>query len=104
MNKLILHLRAWNIWRKCNCNSKFYKFLVLIGFMKSPSMIGAYCALGISEGLKRFEKNPTVEIALRMPNSKEFEKTYQHYMKTNFGNESRHEFLTKHMNVPVKDK
>lgn len=57
MHKLILHLRAWNLWRKNNCNSRLYKFLVLIGFMKSPSMICAYFTLGFSEGLKRFEKN-----------------------------------------------
>jgi len=56
VRKLILHFRAWNRWRKGNGNSRFYKFLVLIGFMKSPSMIYAYVTLGMEEGLKRKEK------------------------------------------------
>ena len=35
--KIINHIRRWLIWRKSNCNSGFHKFLVLIGFIKSPT-------------------------------------------------------------------
>lgn len=35
---MIKHIRRWNIWRKHCMNSPFYKFLVLIGFTKSPTM------------------------------------------------------------------
>lgn len=35
---MIKHIRRWNIWRKHCMNSPFYKFLVLIGFIKSPTM------------------------------------------------------------------
>lgn len=35
--KIIKHLKRWNKWRKFNKNSRKYKFLVLIGVMKSPS-------------------------------------------------------------------
>lgn len=37
MNKLVKHIRRWNIWRKNNLNCKLHKFLVLIGFIKSPT-------------------------------------------------------------------
>lgn len=37
MNKLVKHIRRWNIWRKNNLNCKLHKFLVLIGFVKSPT-------------------------------------------------------------------
>lgn len=33
----IKHIRKWNRWRKMNLNSPLHKFLVLIGFVKSPS-------------------------------------------------------------------
>lgn len=36
---MIKHFRKWNIWRKHCSNSTIYKFLVLIGLMKSPSMM-----------------------------------------------------------------
>jgi hypothetical protein len=35
--------------------------------------------------------------------SEELEEAYKHYMKMNFGNESRPEFLTKRMNIPVEE-
>ena len=35
---MIKHIRRWNIWRKDNLNSRFYKFLVLIGVVMSPTM------------------------------------------------------------------
>ena len=36
--KMIRHIKRWNKWRKNNLNGKFYKFLVLIGIIKSPTM------------------------------------------------------------------
>lgn len=36
--KLLNHIQIWNKWRKRNTNSRFYKFLVLVGFMHSPTM------------------------------------------------------------------
>lgn len=38
MKNLIKHFRRWNIWRKCSLNNKLYKFLVLFGVIKSPTM------------------------------------------------------------------
>ena len=39
MNRLIKHIKRWNIWRKHNINSKLHKFFVLIDFIKSPTMM-----------------------------------------------------------------
>jgi len=42
VKKLVKH---WNYWRKTNKNSKFHKFLILIGFMSCPSfdiVVSAY--------------------------------------------------------------
>lgn len=36
--KLIKHIKIWNRWRKYNTNDKMHKFLVLIGFIHSPTM------------------------------------------------------------------
>lgn len=36
--KLLDHIKIWNKWRKRNTNSQFYKFLVLVGFIHSPTM------------------------------------------------------------------
>lgn len=52
MSRLIKHFRRWNIWRKHNVNHKLHKFLVLIGFTKSPTM--TYVLL--SEELEELEK------------------------------------------------
>lgn len=38
MNKLIKHIRRWNLWRKNCINSKLHKILVLFGVVKSPTM------------------------------------------------------------------
>lgn len=38
MQKIIRHIKRWNKWRKNCCNSKFHKFLVLVGIIKSPTM------------------------------------------------------------------
>lgn len=32
------HVKRWNKWRKRNTNSKFHKFMVLIGLHNSPTM------------------------------------------------------------------
>lgn len=36
----INRLKLWNEWRKHNMNGPLHHFLVLIGFVKSPSFIG----------------------------------------------------------------
>lgn len=36
--KLLNHIQIWNKWRKRNTNSQLYKFLVLVGFIHSPTM------------------------------------------------------------------
>lgn len=36
--RLIKHIRRWNIWRRHNFNSSWYKLLVLFGIRKSPTM------------------------------------------------------------------
>ena len=38
MKKIIKHIQRWNIWRKECLNGPLYKFLVLVGLRKSPSM------------------------------------------------------------------
>lgn len=38
-DNIFRHIRRWNKWRKGNLNSRFYQFLVLIGFVKSPTMV-----------------------------------------------------------------
>lgn len=37
-NRMIHHIKVWNRWRKRSLNSKMYKFLVLIGLAKSPTL------------------------------------------------------------------
>lgn len=37
-SKPIKHVIYWNVWRKRSMNSKFYKFRVLIGYTKSPTL------------------------------------------------------------------
>lgn len=37
MRKLIKYLKIWNMWRKRNLNSKFYKILVLFKIVHSPT-------------------------------------------------------------------
>ena len=37
IRRAVLHVRRWNVWRKMSLNGLFYKFLVLVGFVKSPS-------------------------------------------------------------------
>lgn len=39
IKSFINHIRRWNIWRKRNLNGRFYKFLVLVGVTKSPTMV-----------------------------------------------------------------
>lgn len=39
MKKLINHFRRWNIWRKNCTNPWHYKLFVLLGIVKSPTMI-----------------------------------------------------------------
>ena len=34
---MVKKYKKWKDWKKCCINSRFYKFLVLIGFVHSPS-------------------------------------------------------------------
>ena len=36
---MIKHIRRWYQWQKGNRNGRWYKFMVLIGVMQSPSMV-----------------------------------------------------------------
>lgn len=38
MNRITNHLKRWNKWRKHSLNSPIYKFLVLIGVVRSPTL------------------------------------------------------------------
>lgn len=37
IKKLKNHFIRWNVWRKRSLNGRFYKFLVLIGIVDSPT-------------------------------------------------------------------
>jgi len=37
MERLKIHIKTWKIWNKSCMNRPFYKFLVLIGLVKSPT-------------------------------------------------------------------
>ena len=39
MRSIINHVKRWNKWRKHNLNGPLHKFLVLIGLVKSPTML-----------------------------------------------------------------
>lgn len=39
MKKLIKHIKIWNIWRKHNANGRIHHILVLLGIIKSPTML-----------------------------------------------------------------
>lgn len=58
MKKVVKHIRRWSIWRKRNRNSRFYKFCVLIGLTKSPTMILTYLPeeWGKCDSFKSFRK------------------------------------------------
>lgn len=58
-DNIFRHIRRWNKWRKGNLNSHFYQFLVLIGFVKSPTMALVLLDdedVDIHDILDRFEK------------------------------------------------
>lgn len=55
----VLHIRRWNVWRKGSLNGPFYKFLVLVGFVKSPTFVLALLpedGKSIEEALAEFER------------------------------------------------
>ena len=35
---MVKHIRLWNTWRQFNSNGVLHHFLVLIGFIKSPTL------------------------------------------------------------------
>lgn len=55
MNKLIKHIRRWNLWRKNCMNSKFHKFLVLFGVTKSPTMATIFLPEEIKDKVNIFK-------------------------------------------------
>lgn len=59
IRRAVLHVRRWNVWRKMSINGPFYKFLVLVGFVKSPSFPLALLPgdrKSIEEALAEFER------------------------------------------------
>lgn len=42
MKKLIRHIKNWNIWRKHNANGRIHHILVLLGIIKSPTMLHTF--------------------------------------------------------------
>lgn len=60
IRRAVLHVRRWNVWRKMSINGPFYKFLVLVGFVKSPSFVLALLPedrKSIEEALAEFERS-----------------------------------------------
>ncbi len=49
-------VKRWNKWRKGNRNSKFYKFLVLIGIAKSSTYILTFIDDGFEEVRKEMQR------------------------------------------------
>lgn len=86
MKKLITHIRRWNVWRKRNCNSKFHKLIVLLGIIKSPTMMYTMLPeelemiqLGFLEGLIRGHRMGPVILEEWETNYNDFE-TYAEYL------------------------
>lgn len=42
MGRAITYLKAWSNWQKHNQNDKFYKLLVLLGTLQSPTFLTDY--------------------------------------------------------------
>ena len=55
MNKLKLHFRRWNVWRKHNANGKLHHILVLLGIIRSPTM--GWTLVGYERPTKFFYEN-----------------------------------------------
>lgn len=59
IRRAVLHIRRWTVWRKMSMNGPFYKFLVLIGLVKSPSFVLTLLPedrKNIEEALTEFER------------------------------------------------
>lgn len=54
MVKLFDHIRLWNGWRKHSINSKFYKFMVLLGYT-SPTFEVYKCSDYFRNFCKEYE-------------------------------------------------
>lgn len=52
----IKHIKRWNEWRKRNINSSFYKLLVLLGIVKSPTFLCTLTKEEREEFAKSLEK------------------------------------------------
>ena len=55
---MIKRYKKWKNWRKYNINGWFYQFLVLIGFVHSPSFevwyydVGSYVVKGFANSIR----------------------------------------------------
>lgn len=59
IRRAVLHIRRWNVWRKGCLNGPFYKFLVLVGLVKSPTFVLALLPeeqKAFSKALAEFER------------------------------------------------
>lgn len=56
MSNPILYIREWNLWRKRNMNGKFHHFLVLIGFIHSPTFEALRGCFNAEEEIQLFFK------------------------------------------------
>jgi len=54
---LLIHIQAWNLWRKHNTNNKRYKLLVLLKLKASPTLYHAYFSVGMRKGMRKVLKN-----------------------------------------------
>lgn len=63
MKNLIKHFRRWNIWRKRSLNNKLYKFLVLFGVIKSPTMATVFLPEEIKDRIY-FIEEPISEVRI----------------------------------------
>lgn len=57
MNKLITHIKVWNLWRKKSMNSKGYKLLVLLGLANSPTFAVDKAFYKLNQGLYRISES-----------------------------------------------
>lgn len=57
MNKLITHIKVWNLWRKKSMNSKGYKLLVLLGLANSPTFVVDKAFYDFRQGLCKISES-----------------------------------------------
>lgn len=63
MKKLRLRFKTWNNWRKRSANNWFYKLLVLLGLVQSPSFHMYFRVTRIEDALEKLgESILTMEV------------------------------------------